>query len=479
MAKKAVNSKNMIKQDYKTNKNRIAPHHFWLAKAKLHWGETIAIAFGILLLGVALTIGDDSEELDSTPVISITQELEFENNELGNVNLSRKPLELQWQNYPDAIDPENPTIDDLTESKKAIQENTVQVKSGDTLSSIFSKQGFSARDVYEITQDPLAKEYLTRIRPGKELIFKLDEQGQLLNVHYLLSINETLQIKKTANGYHGELKTRPIEIRQAFASGIIDDSLFNAGKKQGLSDTLIVKLANIFGWDIDFALDVRKNDSFAMIYEQKYLDDELIGEGEILVAQFVNQGEVFQAVRYVEASGSSNYYSPTGDSMRKAFLRSPVNFMYISSNFNPNRYHPILKRYKAHNGIDYRAKTGTPVYAAGDGKVIASSFNQYNGKYIFIQHGNNITTKYLHLSKRTVANGKRVKQGQVIGYVGATGMAEAPHLHYEFVVNGAHRNPRTVKLPQAEPIAKSEKDRFIASTQPLLSGLEARTRLLP
>jgi murein DD-endopeptidase MepM/ murein hydrolase activator NlpD len=157
--------------------------------------------------------------------------------------------------------------------------------------------------------------------------------------------------------------------------------------------------------------------------------------------------------------------------MRKAFLRSPVNFMYISSSFNPKRFHPIQKKWKAHRGIDYRAKTGTPVRAAGDGTVIASTSNRFNGKYVFIQHGNSIVTKYLHLSKRSVRRGSKVSQGQVIGLVGATGLAEAPHLHYEFVVNGVHRNPRTVKLPQAQPIASAEKTRFQQATAPLLAEL--------
>ena len=164
--------------------------------------------------------------------------------------------------------------------------------------------------------------------------------------------------------------------------------------------------------------------------------------------------------------------------MRKAFLRAPLQFSYISSNFKPRRFHPILKRWKAHNGIDYRAPTGTPIRAAGDGKVIAASYSEYNGKYVFIQHGQGIVTKYLHMSKRAVSNNKRVKQGEIIGYVGATGLAEAPHLHYEFVVNGVHRNPRTVSLPQAEPVAQAEKPRFTNETRPWLTQLYSRNSLL-
>ncbi|MDH5434000.1 MAG: peptidoglycan DD-metalloendopeptidase family protein, partial [Gammaproteobacteria bacterium] len=224
-------------------------------------------------------------------------------------------------------------------------------------------------------------------------------------------------------------------------------------------------------------LDIREGDAFSMIYEEKFIDGEKIGYGDILVAEFVNQGKSYRAVRYTNSKGKSDYYTPDGLSMRKAFLRAPLNFSYISSNFNPKRFHPILKKTRAHNGIDYRAPTGTPVRAAGDGKVIASSYNQYNGKYIFIQHGQGIVTKYLHLSRRAVSKNKRVRQGQVIGYVGSTGMSEAPHLHYEFVVNGVHRNPRTVKLPQAKPIDKQEKVLFEAQTDKLFVQLDSRNSL--
>jgi murein DD-endopeptidase MepM/ murein hydrolase activator NlpD len=187
-----------------------------------------------------------------------------------------------------------------------------------------------------------------------------------------------------------------------------------------------------------------------MIYEKKYIEGEYIGTGNILAAEFVNQNELFQAVRFTD----DEYYTPDGKSMRKTFLRAPVSFKYISSNFKRKRFHPVQKRWKAHRGVDYAAKTGTPVVAAGNGKVTHSAYNKYNGHYVFIQHGNGIVTKYFHFSKRAVKKGQRVKQGQLIGKVGATGLAAGPHLHYEFLLNGVHRNPRTVKLPDAKPIAK-------------------------
>ncbi|NVJ48905.1 MAG: peptidoglycan DD-metalloendopeptidase family protein [Gammaproteobacteria bacterium] len=446
----------------------------FLEHIKLRWGEITAVSVGVLLLSLALSGGDEESipaAAEQGEIALTTEPVVAEPVDISQRPTSRYELPLTWEGPSAKVETLSP--DDESTPQTLLKQRSVEIKSGDTLSALFQSQGFSARDVYRVTQDPLAEKTLRRIRPGKTLLFETDESQQLVGVYYELAINETLQVKLTGDKFVAEIKKRPIEIRHAFASGVISDSLFAAGKDAGLSDTLIVKLANVFGWDIDFVLDVRKNDSFAMIYETKFLDGEFIGDGEIIAAQFINQGEVFQAVRYTDKDGNDNFYTPEGKSMRKAFLRAPVNFMYISSNFKPKRFHPILKRWKAHRGIDYRAPTGTPIYAAGDGKVIASSQNKYNGKYVFIQHGNNIVTKYLHMSRRAVSNGKRVKQGQVIGYVGATGLAEAPHLHYEFVVGGVHRNPRTVKLPEALPVAKSERERFTQQTQSLLASLES------
>jgi murein DD-endopeptidase MepM/ murein hydrolase activator NlpD len=266
-----------------------------------------------------------------------------------------------------------------------------------------------------------------------------------------------------------------VDIREAFSFGTITSSFWNAGVTAGLNDSQIINFANIFGWDIDFALDIREGDSFHITFEKKYIEGEYIGTGNILAAEITNQGEVFQAIRFTD----DEYYSPDGKSMRKAFLRAPVSFKYISSSFKPRRFHPVQKRWKAHKGIDYAAKRGTPVVAAGNGKVTHATYNKYNGNYVFIQHGNGIVTKYLHFSKRpSVKKGQRVKQGQTIGYVGATGLAAGPHLHYEFLLNGVHRNPRTVKLPDARPIAKKYKAEFMLLANERLEALSGAKNAL-
>jgi murein DD-endopeptidase MepM/ murein hydrolase activator NlpD len=233
---------------------------------------------------------------------------------------------------------------------------------------------------------------------------------------------------------------------------------------------MVMKLANIFGWDIDFVLDIRKGDHFMLVYEKLYREGEYLREGEILAATFINQGERFQAIRFDDGE-NTGYFAPDGRNMRKAFLRAPLNFSYISSGFNPRRMHPVLKRIRPHNGIDYYAPRGTPVYAAGNGTVTRSAYSAANGHHVFIKHAGSIETKYLHFTKRLVKQGQKVQQGQTIGTVGSSGLATGPHLHYEFVVNGVHRNPRTVPLPKVEPLKGAALVAFQQHAAPLLTQL--------
>lgn len=346
--------------------------------------------------------------------------------------------------------------------------DTAKVKSGDSLAKILRNLGYSARTTHDIAQ---AKgkdtKLLQTLKIGDKLHIAKNSEGQLVTISYPLSKTDTLFINWKKDHYQSTKESKNVEIRQATSHGVIKSSFWNAGIEAGLGDRQIINLANVFGWDIDFALDIRKNDSFHVVYEERYLDGEYIGTGKILAAEFINQKTPYQAIRFTD----DEFYSATGKSMRKAFLRAPVNFRYISSNFKRKRFHPIQKKWKAHNGTDYRAKTGTPVVAAGNGKVIQSAYNKYNGNYVFIQHGNGIVTKYLHFSKRAVKKGQRVKQGQVIGNVGSTGMSEASHLHFEFLLNGVHRNPRTVKLPDANPIKSKHKTEFAALAKIRLAEL--------
>lgn len=341
------------------------------------------------------------------------------------------------------------------------------VKNGDTLAAVFDRAGLTTKDVYEITQLPLAKQNLLKIMPGEEIVISKDINGDLTEVRYRVNAVSTLVITKNHEQYHEKISEKDIEIRSHFTSANIKSNFWSAAVDAGMTANQIMQLSTVFGWDIDFALDLREGDSFAIIYEQEYADGEFLRNGNILAAEFINEDERYTAIRYTDG----NYYSENGTSMRKAFLRSPVDFKYVSSNFNPRRLHPVTGQVKAHRGVDYVAAIGTPIKAAGSGHVIEAGYNQFNGNYVFIKHNNTYTTKYLHLTKRNVSKGASVKQGQIIGTLGKTGRVTGAHLHYEFIVNGVHRNPRTITLPKSESIARKEKPQFDTLSKQLMTTL--------
>lgn len=341
------------------------------------------------------------------------------------------------------------------------------VKNGDTLAAVFDRAGLTSKDVYEITQLPLAKQNLLKIMPGEEIVISKDAKGDLTEVRYRINAISTLVISKNQEQYHEKISEKDVEIRTHFTSAKIKSNFWNSAVDAGLNANQIMQLSTVFGWDIDFALDLREGDSFAIIYEQEYAEGEFLRNGNILAAEFINQDERYTAIRYTDG----NYYSENGTSMRKAFLRSPVDFKYVSSNFNPKRLHPVTGQVKAHRGVDYVAAIGTPIKAAGSGRVIESGYNQFNGNYVFIKHNDTYTTKYLHLTKRNVSKGANVKQGQIIGTLGKTGRVTGAHLHYEFIVNGVHRNPRTITFPKAESIARKEKPQFDALSRQLMATI--------
>ena len=336
------------------------------------------------------------------------------------------------------------------------------VRSGDNLSLIFKRAGFRDRDVYNVVNTAEDGKSLGKIFPGQTIGFQRDETGALTAVRHRVSRLETITYSRSETGFTSDRVVRTPELREAWASGEITSSLFMAGQDAGLSQNMIMELANVFGGVIDFVLDPRKGDTIHLIYQELYLDGEKYKDGELIAAAFTNQGKTFTAYRYEDASGDIGYYNEDGVSMRKAFLMAPLDFRRVSSNFNMRRKHPIYKTTRPHRGTDYAAARGTPVFAAGDGRVVKAGYTKANGNYVFIAHGEAYVTKYLHLHKRKVKTGQRVAQSQVIGTVGSTGAATGPHLHYEFLVNGVHRNPRTIhkKLPKAKALPASEKARF-------------------
>ncbi len=348
---------------------------------------------------------------------------------------------------------------------------TQTVSSGDNLSNIAQRAGLSAQEVYLISRSKQGKS-LRNLFPGEVIRFAINSiNGDLVEMQYEKSPLEVYTFTAQDNRFISKRIIREPEIITSFRKGQIDQSLYLAGKKAQLPDKTVMELANIFGWDIDFVFDIRAGDSFSLLFEEQYIDGQRLGTGNILAASFTNRGKTYDAVRYTNKNGQASYYTPDGLSMRKAFLRTPLDIFRISSGFNLRRKHPIHKKIKAHRGVDYAAPKGTPVYASGDGRVIEAGYSRANGNYIFIQHGQTYTTKYLHLSRKNVRTGQTVTQRQEIGKVGATGYATGPHLHYEFLVNGVHQNPRTVALPKANPIPASEKERFTEIVTALFNQL--------
>ncbi|MBU3825680.1 MAG: peptidoglycan DD-metalloendopeptidase family protein [Candidatus Oceanisphaera merdipullorum] len=353
------------------------------------------------------------------------------------------------------------------DSQPLTRERIIQVRSGDTLSAIFARSGLPSTLLHDINQLKGVSDELAKLQPGKQLTVTLDEDNAFNSLHFPLDNSRTLLISQTASGLSSKIESEELELRTEFAQATVSSNFWNAAASAGLTPNQIMSLAGMFAWDVDFALDIRANDSFTVLYEQHFKDGILVNSGNILAAAFTNQGKTYQAIRHKDG----NYYSPQGRYMRKSFLRAPVNFSHISSNFNPRRLHPVTGQVKAHRGIDYAARTGTPVVAAGGGVVLESGFSPFNGNYVVIRHDGTYITKYLHLHKRMVNRGEKVKQEQQIGTVGATGRVTGPHLHYEFLVNGVHKDPKTVDMPQAAVLSQSELASFTPHANRLMAQL--------
>ncbi len=369
----------------------------------------------------------------------------------------------------------NPTASDSNAETLStfIPWHTETIQSGDSLSGIFQRAGLSGTELNRFLNSSKQARLLTRIHPGQKIDFYVEE-GQLQQLRYQRSRLERTDFLRANNTFAiNDIATKP-DVHIAYREATILNSLFAAGTDASMEQSLIMELASIFGWDIDFALDIRANDSFRVLYEEKFLNGEKIGNGAILAAEFTNQSRTYRAVRYTNISGDSDYFTPEGKSMRKAFLRTPVDFARISSNFNLKRRHPILNTIRAHKGTDYAAPTGTPIKAAGNGKVIFVGREGGYGRTVIIKHGQSYKTLYAHMHRygRGIRNGVRVKQGQIIGTVGKSGLATGPHLHYEFHKNGVVRNPVKVALPKAKSIPKQLLADFKVKTQPLVARLD-------
>jgi murein DD-endopeptidase MepM/ murein hydrolase activator NlpD len=426
------------------------------AKSKaLQW---FVVGLGIPLLGLAFVsfvdVSTDKPAAPTTPTMTASDAADISTPELVAEPAVYTGEPLVW-----ALEPEYETL-------------TLTIRSGDTLDQLFRKHQLDIGHLATIARLDEAGKQFRKIKPGDVFEITHDE-GQVVSMYSALNLTSALQVEREESGFTAKVIERPIEKRKRHAYGVIENSLYESAAAAGLSDKVIMNIAGIFAWDVDFVLDIRRGDNYYVQYEEIWQDGEFIIDGEIVVAEFNNNGRSSQAIRFIDDSGRADYFSPDGHSVRKAFLRSPVDFR-VSSSFNPNRRHPVLKTVRPHRGVDYAAPRGTPIKAAGDGKVIYRGVKSGYGKVVILQHGGNITTLYAHMSSFAAKArlGSRVRQGQTVGFVGKTGLVTGVHLHYEYRLNGVHRNPRTIKLPQADPIASEYRQRFLATAAPLLEELE-------
>jgi murein DD-endopeptidase MepM/ murein hydrolase activator NlpD len=356
----------------------------------------------------------------------------------------------------------------------------IVVRNNDTLDRIFRRLKLNLTDLAAIRDLPGVQQSLDSVRPGDEITL-MHRAGELEGLVRQINESQTLSVQRADAGFLAKIIENPVETEITRHRVRIESSLFEAANASGVSDQTALAIANIFGWDIDFVLDIREGDEFTVVYEKISQDGAYLRDGPVLAAEFVNAGTAYRAVRYELPDGRAEYFTPEGRSLHRTFLRAPVDFTRISSRFNPRRRHPILNRIRAHNGVDYAAPTGTPIRAAGEGKIQYRGVYGGYGRAIIIQHGGSVTTLYGHMSRfaKASAVGRRVKQGDIIGYVGQTGLASGPHLHYEYRLNGVHRNPQTVKLPAARPIAVELRADFAEHAAPLVAEIElTKSRVL-
>lgn len=449
-----VKTTQRTRTDYKTpltsRRARRNPH------SRLRW---TALGIGCAVLGVVMAKSQPAAEPDTSgslvPHPTVMQQVSLE--------------------LPAPASHQHPVA--TGEERDIARWQTLAVRSGDTLARLFHRAGIKAAVVHELTLAGDIGRRLHRIHPGDTIEVGFDPDGNVTRVRYPLDPERKAVFERTGGGFDGRVIERPLERRLEYASGTIESSLFHAGARAGMNDNLIMELVGIFAWDIDFALDIRRGDRFSVVYESLYKNGEHVRNGDIIAAEFINQGRSYRAVRYTSREGRTDYYAPDGSSMRKAFLRTPVKFSRISSGFGKRR-HPVLGTMRNHHGVDYAAPPGTPVRATGDGRIVRRGRHGGYGNTVEIRHGGRYSTLYAHMRHfaRGQHVGSHVEQGEVIGYVGSTGMSTGPHLHYEFRVNGRHRDPLKVEFPSSDPVPEERLDHFRRQIRPLLAQLDTLGR---
>lgn len=350
-----------------------------------------------------------------------------------------------------------------------------QVRRDDTLASLMARLNVRNQDALDfLRRDPEASALASGLRPGRTIQTQTTENGELLKLQYQTGQNTMLEIKRDNSGYQAQSTTPDLETHNVLKSAEIKSSLFEATDNADIPDQIALQLTDIFSSDIDFHSDLRRGDRFMVVYEASYHDGELVKTGQVLAAEFINDGKTYRAIMYRNPEGQASYYTPEGKSLHKSFLRSPLEFSRISSGFSLARFHPILQTMRAHKGVDYAAPIGTRIKASADGSVAFAGVKGGYGNVIILQHQNGISTVYGHMSgfAQGMRRGVKVAQGEIIGFVGMTGLATGPHLHYEFLVNGQQRDPMKIALPTATPLPAKYQADFAAHKANLLAQLD-------
>jgi len=423
---------------------------------------------------IPLSIGASTGLTDTDQALSITGERPSA--QALNVSLDARPgFHIPGrQEALEAIEaPAGGTPSDEAAPERHVVERTVEVSSGDTLSTIFERAGLGYSDVMQVLDVGEEAKRLERIRPGDTLVLKLEDE-EFAGLKYDLDTDSELNIfREEGNQLVAEINELPSDTAMVAAGGVVKGSLYQSAVSTGIPPAKVMELTEIFGWKVDFVRDVRNGDEFKLIYEVRERDGERLGTGDIVAAEYRRGDKRIQAVRYTSPDGTSGYYEPDGSSLERGFLRYPVEFSRISSNFNPKRLHPIHNTVRPHNGVDLAAPTGTPIRSAASGRVTFAGWKHGYGRVVLIRHDETYETRYAHMSgfKGNLSRGDTVEKGDVIGFVGMTGDATGPHLHYELRVNGKPYDPVKVALPEANPIPSKYREDFLAATRSTMDQL--------
>lgn len=372
----------------------------------------------------------------------------------------------------------HPTIAAMRERAEAPSdavEKIIKVASGDTLSGILNDHGISVDQMPKVLTDEFVIEHLSSLRIGQEMSVIQNTDGSFHSMTAKVGNDKRVTIRRADDDFAVASIDLPVEKERVVTSGTIEHSLFAAAEQAKLKQSTIMELADIFEWELDFSRDIRKGDQFSIVFDRLYREGRYIGDGDILAAEFIRGGRNYRAVRFTTDDGRTKYYSPDGRSKQRTFLRHPVDVVRITSRFDPERMHPVLNQVRAHRGVDYGSPYGSPIYATADGVIKSSGFQNAYGNRVTIQHGNSISTLYAHMSKiaKKSKKGARVSRGDIIGYVGKTGLVTGTHLHYEFRKNGQHKDPLKVNLPEAAPIEAKYRDALRAVSDEMVAQMRS------